>query len=268
VAIAVAPNGGRRTKADHARLPITSAELARTASGCVEAGAAMMHLHVRDAQGRHVLDAGAYRRALHAIKNEVGDRLVLQITSEGIGTYTPEQQMAVVKAVKPEAASLALRELAPTTEAEPAFFEFLAWMKREHVAPQMIVYSVEEAVRLNALLQQGRLPWPTVPVLFVLGNYSGTEAVPADLLPFLAEGAPAFDEWMVCAFGRQESACVVAAALFGGSVRVGFENNVQRASGAPAVDNATQVRAAAQLLQVVGCGLLTGPQLRQRWEKL
>ena len=61
IAIAVAPNGGRKTKADHPALPLTPAELAATAAECLEAGAAMIHVHVRDANGRHLLDADAYR---------------------------------------------------------------------------------------------------------------------------------------------------------------------------------------------------------------
>ena len=54
--IMVAPNGARKTKADHPALPITPAELAATASACLEAGAAAIHLHVRDRDGGHTLE--------------------------------------------------------------------------------------------------------------------------------------------------------------------------------------------------------------------
>ena len=60
VAIAVAPNGGRRVKVDHPAIPLTAKELAETAAECLEAGAAMIHVHVRDAGGGHLLDADAY----------------------------------------------------------------------------------------------------------------------------------------------------------------------------------------------------------------
>ncbi len=75
VPIAVAPNGGRRTKADHPALPMTPEELARTAAECLDAGAAMIHVHVRDRDGKHLLDAEAYRQAIGAIRAEVRDRL-------------------------------------------------------------------------------------------------------------------------------------------------------------------------------------------------
>ncbi len=119
MAIAVAPNGGRRTQADHPALPLTPAELARVAAECRDAGAAMIHTHVRDRDGDHLLDAEAYRAAIAAIRAEVGDDLVLQITSESLGRYRPEEQMAVVRATRPEAVSLALRELPRTRPPSP-----------------------------------------------------------------------------------------------------------------------------------------------------
>src|SRR5688572_22904819 len=112
-AIAVAPNGGRRGKADHPALPIGPRELASTAAACLEAGAAMIHVHVRDRDGGHLLDADAYRETTNAIRDAVGERLVIQVTSESVGRYQPAEQMAVVRATRPEAVSLALRELVP-----------------------------------------------------------------------------------------------------------------------------------------------------------
>ncbi len=113
VVLAVAPNGGRKTKADHSALPLTAGELARTAAECLERGASMVHLHVRDAEGRHCLDPEAYRSAFASICQEVGDRLVLQITSESLGRYSPAEQRTAALRTNPEAVSLALRELAP-----------------------------------------------------------------------------------------------------------------------------------------------------------
>src|SRR3954465_13694285 len=106
VAIAVAPNGGRRAKADHPAIPLTIPELARVAAESLDAGAAMIHAHIRDAQGRHLLDAATYRDATAAIRRSVGEKLVIQVTSESIDRYQPAEQIAVIKAVKPEAVSL------------------------------------------------------------------------------------------------------------------------------------------------------------------
>jgi uncharacterized protein (DUF849 family) len=266
IAIAIAPNGGRKTRADHPALPLAPAELAATAAECLEAGAAMIHVHVRDADGRHLLDADAYRAATAAIHGAVGDRLVVQITSEALGIYRPEEQMRVVRETRPEAVSLALREYLGDGGDEMAFADFLAWLAREKVMPQIILYDAEDARRLGALRAKGALPWENVPVLYVLGRYTKTQqSAPADLLPFLAPAAPRFGSWMVCAFGRDEAACVSAAALLGGHARVGFENNLLLPDGSTATSNADLVRAVTAIIGAAGRGTMTADEMRRRW---
>lgn len=265
-AIAVAPNGGRRTKADHPALPMTSDEIALTAAACLEAGACMIHVHVRDREGGHVLDADAYRATIAAVRAEVGDRMVVQITSEALGIYRSAEQMAVVRDVRPEAVSLALRELVPESSQESAFADFLAWLRRESVTPQIILYSPEEAVRLADLEARGLFPFNDVPVLYVLGRYAaGQRSSPADLLPFIAPGMPRFAHWTACAFGAREIACVTAAALLGGHMRVGFENNLYLPGGAVAPDNAALVAMSRSTVAACGVTIATAADLRAAW---
>ncbi|MBZ9672813.1 3-keto-5-aminohexanoate cleavage protein [Mesorhizobium sp. ES1-3] len=266
VAIAVAPNGGRRSKADHPGLPMTPAELARTAAECLEAGAAMIHLHVRDRDGRHILDPDAYRAATAAIRQTVGNAMVVQITSEALGVYQPGRQMEVVRETRPEAVSLALRELVPDRDAEPVFASFLGWLKRERVLPQIILYDPGEALYLCDLQRRGMIPWDDIPVLFVLGRYTTSQqSAPTDLLPFLSPGIPAFRSFMVCAFGRDEAACVSAGALLGGDARVGFENNLLLPDGSTAPTNAFLVDTVARMLRGFGRPIRTPASLRHAW---
>lgn len=264
LAIAVAPNGGRRTKADHPAIPLNPDELARTAAECLEAGAGMIHVHVRRSDGRHLLDADAYRQAIAAIRAATGERMVIQITTEALGIYAPAEQVAVLKSVRPEAASLALREIVPDEAAEPAFAETLSWMKRENVLPQIILYDPSEAARLAGMVRRGLVPWRDIPVLFVLGRYTVSQtSQPADLLPFLAPDMPRFANWSVCAFGRHEAACVTAAALLGGHVRVGFENNLLLPDGRVAPSNAALVEAVATAARALGLGLCDAVAIRE-----
>lgn len=268
-AIAVAPNGGRRTKADHPAIPLGPKELGETAAAARDAGAAMIHVHVRKPDGTHLLDADAYAEAIDGIRAAVGDGLVIQMTSEALGVYSPLEQIAVVKAVAPEAVSLALRELCPTADDEPAFAEFLLWLKAHAVVPQFILYAMDEFARLNALIRRGLVPWADPPVLFVLGRYTaGQTSAPADLLPFLAPNLPRPAHWMTCAFGRRETACATAAALLGGHVRVGFENNLYLPDGNLAADNAASVAAATAALAACGLRPATAAELRQSWADL
>ncbi|MHA1599614.1 MAG: 3-keto-5-aminohexanoate cleavage protein, partial [Alphaproteobacteria bacterium] len=91
--LTVAPNGARRGHADHPALPITPDEIGRCAAACADAGAAMIHLHVRDRDGGHSLDADAYRAAIDAVRREAGERIIVQVTSEAVGIYEPAEQM-------------------------------------------------------------------------------------------------------------------------------------------------------------------------------
>lgn len=266
VAIAVAPNGGRRTKADHPALPITPDELADVAAASLDAGAAMIHVHVRDRDGHHLLDAEVYRAATAAIRASVGDRLVLQITSEALGLYRPEEQMRVVLETQPEAVSLALRELVPDPMHEAGFAAFLETLRVEKVTPQIILYTPEEASYLAALTGRGLIPFDNLPVLYVLGRYAvGQTSRPADLLPFLAPGIPAARHWMVCAFGGQEAACVTTAALLGGHARVGFENNLFLPDGTLASGNQDLVVATRRAIEPCGLTLADADALRSQW---
>jgi uncharacterized protein (DUF849 family) len=264
VVLTVAPNGGRKTKVDCPLLPLSADELARTAAECIERGASMIHLHVRDAEGRHCLDPEVYRATIGRICQEVGDRLVLQITSESIGRYSPAEQRAAVLKTNPEAVSLALRELAPEEADEKDFCDFLRKLKQMRIWPQIILYTPAEAERLGAMLKQGLIPFDKLSVLYVLGRFALTRtALPRDVLPFLAPEMPRFESWSVCAFGRREAACVTAAALLGGHGRVGFENNLALPDGARARSNAELVGAAAHALEAVGLQAQTAEGLRQ-----
>ena len=264
VVVTVAPNGGRKTKADHPALPLTAEELARTAAECLERGASMIHLHVRDAEGRHCLDPEAYRATIAQICQEVGDKLVLQITSESLGHYSPAEQRAAVLRTNPEAVSLALGELAPEAPDERDFCIFLSKLKQMRIWPQIILYTPAEAERLGAMVKQGLIPFDRLAVLYVLGRYSLTRTgAPRDLLPFLAPDMPRFASWSVCAFGRRETACVTAAALLGGHARVGFENNLSLPDGGRAESNAELVGAAAAALEAVGLGPQTADRQRE-----
>lgn len=250
IAIAVAPNGARKTHVDHPALPITPDELAACARQCVEAGAAMLHLHVRRPDGTHSLEPDDYRPAIATVQRAVGDALVLQITTEAVGIYTPEQQMASVRALQPEAISAALRELVPDAAHEAEAARFFGELAAARTAIQYILYSADDVVRYRDLRARGVLPPPSdMPhwVLFVLGRYSaGQRSDPSDLLPFLqawAEGGEitANVPWAMCAFGPREAECALTAALLGGHARLGFENNMMLPDGSTAPNNAALV---------------------------
>lgn len=263
--LANAPNGASRTKADHPALPMTADEIGETAARILDAGAAMIHVHVRDAAGRHLLDADAYRAATAAIRARVGQKLVVQVTTEAGGRYEAPAQMRVIRALRPEAVSVALRELFADPKLETEAADFLGWLRRERIALQMILYSAEEVQRYAGLKARGVIPAGNDFPLFVLGRYTaGQVSTPADLDPFLAAATETklTDPWSMCAFGQHENACAVHAASLGGHVRVGFENNLLLPDGGRAPDNAALVRLAAQAARAAGRSLATADDAR------
>lgn len=268
IAIAVAPNGARKTHADHPALPITPDELAACARQCVDAGAAMLHLHVRRPDGTHSLEPDDYRPAIAAVQRAVGDALVIQITTEAVGIYTPEQQMASVRALQPEAISAALRELVPDAAHEAEAARFFGELAAARTAIQYILYSADDVVRYRDLRARGVLPDAPHWVLFVLGRYSaGQRSDPADLLPFLQAWADGGDitanvPWAMCAFGPREAECALSAALLGGHARLGFENNMALPDGSTAPDNAALVTNLRQHLDALHRPLASAADLR------
>jgi uncharacterized protein (DUF849 family) len=262
-AIAVAPTGARRGKADHPRLPIGIAEIARDAAEALEAGAAMIHLHVRDAKGRHTLEAELYRDAIAEVRRTVGERLLVQITTEAVGRYRPDEQMAVVDAVRPEAVSIALREILPEGGDETAVARFFARTAARATAVQIIVFGAAELARAEAFAARGVLP-ERFSTLAVLGRHSPAGATQAELDAYLAAGFSG-RPWMVCAFGPGEAGFAAQAAQAGGDARVGFENNLHLPDGTVAPSNAAIVAAAADEARASGRRLATADELRARW---
>lgn len=263
VAIAVAPNGARRSRHDHPMLPTTPQQLAACAADCLAAGATMLHLHVRDAQERHSLDPDDYRAAIAAVRTRVGEEMILQITTESGGRYAPPEQMACAEALAPEAVSIAIRELFRDPPNETAVGEFLRRMAARGTLIQYIVYTPDDLANCVRLHAAGVIAQARPQMLFVLGSYAEQRTGrPTDLLPMLAALPPGWP-WSICAFGPDELHCAAAAALLGGQVRVGFENNTQLPSGATAADNAALVRATTAALAPLGMRPATCAEARR-----
>jgi uncharacterized protein (DUF849 family) len=266
VILAVAPNGSRRGKANHPAIPLSKEDILREAPAWRDAGVSVLHLHIRDEGGGHSLDPGAYKDVLAALRGVIGRDMVLQMTTEAGGVYQREAQMAVVREVRPEAVSLALREIASKDEQKGEFAEFLGWMHKEGIAPQVILYDREDLNRLTAWIKDGAIDGAETSVLYVLGRYTADQTSnPVDLLGFLGIETLPFRDWMVCAFGPNESRCAALAALLGGHVRVGFENNFHLPDGRIAESNAELVAATASLLDALHVPLATADDARALW---
>jgi uncharacterized protein (DUF849 family) len=208
-----------------------------------------------------VLDAALYEQALAEVAARAGPDALVQVTTEAAGRYKPDAQIALIRALRPAAVSIALREILPDPSDDAArrrFRELCHWMNTEAIWPQFILYQPDHVETLLRLQGDGDIPFAEPFLLFVLGRYrDGQVATPADLPPFLDALGDAKATWMICAFGAQEHACAQAAMAAGGHVRIGFENNIHLPDGDVAGSNADLIAVAAEAARTSGRGVMT-----------
>lgn len=244
----VAPNGARLQKADHPALPITLDDIIECARDCHAAGADGLHLHLRDADGGHLLDAQAYRAAVKAIVQAVPG-LAIQITTEAAGRYGPAHQRMIARDSGCDAVSISIREMAQGGTTGLA--DFYADLAARGIAVQHILYDANDGAMLAHILPEALLRAADLQLIFVLGRYTdGQVSDPATLSAFLAWASDLglAPDWAVCAFGQGETACLEAAIKAGGKCRVGFENARVNRDGSIAANNAERVATIAALM--------------------
>lgn len=258
----MAPNGARKTKVDHPALAIGFEEIVAEAEAAWAAGADAIHLHVREDDGGPSLDPGRYREAMDEIARRTDGGLKIQASTETVGGFTRADIDALLRALRPPSASVSLRDYAPDPADGAAYRQLMDWAAGDGVALQHILFHPDEMDALAALAP----PDAPMALLFVLGRYEdGPPSAPRALLDYLAalEGSALKDRvtWMVCAFGRPETACLAAAAALGGHCRVGFENNFEHADGRIAASSAERVAAIRAVLTSIGAPRATPESL-------
>jgi len=245
--IMVAPSGARRQQSDHPALPITLDEILDTATACSTAGADALHLHVREDDGSHSLDTGRYREAIDALAQRLPD-LRIQITTESVGIYSPAEQHHCLSTLQPDWASVCVREIAADPAVAARLYRDCA---EQGTAIQHILFGPSCAAQLTRWWQDGTVAPTQNAVIHVLGQY-------ADSIHGTPEDVPArralidTDDWMVCAFGDQEHACLAAAHAAGGDLRVGLENSLGLGGDHRWADNAESVTALRARLNPAG----------------
>lgn len=262
--LAVAPNGAYKQKSDHPELPINIDEIVDCTIQAQQAGASLLHLHIRDQQNRHTLDANTYRHTIDAIHDALGDLIIIQITSEAANIYTSDEQIKCIKTVNPECVSIALREIIPDRQSIPDAQALFHWCAEYRCRIQFVLYDEKDLLRYFNYIDQGVIPDVAHSILFVLGRYARKQQSSIeDLEPFLRHQHKFIAPWTVCAFGALEQACLIEAAHRGGHMRQGFENNLLRPNGALAENNAQQLVETAHAVLEQGMQLTNTGEARK-----
>jgi len=247
----VAPNGARKVKKDHPAVPLTISEIVATAKSCNEAGAGAIHLHVRDKEGQHVLDAGLYKEALNELEHQVPN-MHIQVTTEAIGKYSPADMRKLAYDVIPPGTSIGTSELIPTRKPEEEDIKLYKYLTEVGTKIQHILYKPEDIDLLVELLNKAEIQINDAWCLFVIGHYSGRISYPENISLFvkkMKEHKINLD-WAICAFRKEEMSCLEKAISLGGKIRVGFENSLFMPNGEIAPDNHIKVDAVNKLFQL------------------
>ena len=266
--ITCAVTGNIVTREHHPRLPVTSEEIASAAIDAARAGAAIVHIHVRDPQtGRGSMRVDLYRAVLDRIRNSGVDVIVNLTTGEG-GRFTPsdneprvaaegttlskpELRVAHVVELRPEMCSLDFNTMVSGRNVVINTPRNVRTMAEAIVAagskPELEVFDSGDIHMALDLLAEGVLPKPAL-FQIVTGVKYGAASTPQTLM-YLKSLLPPDCEWTAFGLGRMEFPIAAQSFLLGGHVRVGFEDNVYIRKGELARDNAQLVEKAMRIVR-------------------
>lgn len=256
--ITVAPTGAELSKADVPALPTTLEELIATAKACQQAGAGMIHVHLRDAEDKSCLDPGKLREAVVALKEETD--LVVQLSTGGGISDSFAARVAVLDAA-PDSCSLTCGTVNFGDEVFANPWGLITLLHKEcqdrGIVPEYELFDLGHAATLHRLLDQhGAPPNGRIHADLVLGVPGGLPGT-AEAVITVANALPAGATWSATGVGRTTLPVALAALAAGGHLRVGLEDTVTFAKGRPVKDNAELVARAAALAELAQRPALT-----------
>src|SRR5580698_10148588 len=249
--ITVAPTGAEADKAAVPALPVTLDELVGTAKECEAAGAAVIHVHIRDQAARPTLDRGRLTDTVTALRE--GTDLIVQLSTGGAVTDSFSGRLAVLDAA-PDACSLTCGTVnfGDDVFSNPWTFikELYQLTQERQVVPEFELFDLGHVATLHRLLHEfGPPAGGHVHCDLVMGVPGGM----AGDLPTLAAAVNALPDgatWSATGIGRTTIPVMYSALAAGGHLRVGMEDTLTYSRGRPVAANAELVARAAQLAEI------------------
>ncbi|MBL9036849.1 MAG: 3-keto-5-aminohexanoate cleavage protein [Rhodospirillaceae bacterium] len=247
--ITVAITGSQPTKEQNPAVPIHPAEQVESTHAAFEAGASLVHIHVRDEQGKSSSDINRFREVQAGIAKHCPG-MIIQFSTGGRGRLAEERGASV--SLKPDMASLATGSVNFATiiyENPPQMVESLAKdMLVNDVKPEVEIFDLAMLYNAKTLVEKGMLKAPAH-VQFVLGIPNALP-VREKLLDFmieeLADQLPGAT-WTAAGIGRFQLEVNHWALKRGGHARTGLEDNIFFEKGRLAASNAELVKRVADL---------------------
>lgn len=262
VIITAAIVGAEVTRKETPYLPLTAEEIAEEAVKCREAGAAVIHLHVRDLEGKPTQDRETFKKVIAAIKEKTD--VVIQVSTGGAVGMTPEERLQPVD-LQPEMASLTPGSVNFGDDVFlnlPKDVEYFAQkMKELKVKPEIEVFDAGMVENAKILVKKGLLT-PPLHFNFVLGVPGGMPATVKNLL-YLTEIIPPGSTWTVSGIGRHQLMLNTAGLILGGHVRTGLEDNIYYTKGVLAQGSSELVARVARIARELGRTPATPEEARE-----
>ncbi|HET9821237.1 MAG TPA: 3-keto-5-aminohexanoate cleavage protein [Burkholderiaceae bacterium] len=244
--ITAALTGAEVTRAQQPALPITPEEVAQAAWECAQAGAAIVHVHARRADGSSTQEAAAYRAIIEAVRARCD--VIVQVSTGGAVGMTAAERLAPVT-LRPEMATLSMGSVNFGDDVflnTPGDMEdFLHAMRAHGVVPEFEIFDAGMLATLARWVRKGLVAAPAH-VDFVLGVPGAMPGTPEALM-YLRSQLPAGFSWTVAGIGAAQLPLTTLAVVLGGHVRVGFEDNIYLRRGQLAGSNAQFVQRIAAI---------------------
>lgn len=261
--------GNVPTRATNPHVPVSTSEIIDDALAVAEAGATMLHLHARDAEGRPTWRPEAFAPILSGIRRHNRD-VILIVTTSGRNCPQPEQRAAVLEMdgdAKPDMGSLSLGSLnfptGPSMNAPETILFLADRMRQRGITPELEAF---EPGWLNTAFYMRRKGWlpETCYINLLLGSLGSMPGRVDDLCAMVRD-LPCDWTWSAAGIGRHQLAMNAAAIIMGGHVRVGIEDNLyfDFAERAPA-SNPALVQRIVRLAGEMGRPIAKAPEVRRQ----
>jgi 3-keto-5-aminohexanoate cleavage enzyme len=262
--ITAAITGSRITREITPYIPITPAEIVQSAYECWQAGASIVHIHVRDPNtGQGTQDVAVFRQVVEPLREKTD--LILCLTTSGIpGRNLPTEDRIAPVDLKPELASFDAGSInlgGTVFINSPEFLDRAAEkMKENGVKPEIEIFDLGMIITSLRMRDQGKLADP-LHFQFVLGTPWGAPATPKSFL-HLHEHIPDNSTWSIIGIGKGHLPMSMMALAMGGHIRVGLEDNIYYSKGVLAETNAQFVERIVRISREYGREVATPAEAR------
>jgi uncharacterized protein (DUF849 family) len=250
VVLTAALTGPIATKADNPALPTTPEEIATAARGAWEAGAAVVHVHLRDGAGKPTADLETARRTVGLI--EEACPALIQV-STGVGLEVSYEERCRLVEVRPRMATLNVCSMSfgsgEFRNPPDGVRRLAARMRELGVKPELEVYDTGHLDVALALHAEGLLEEP-LQFSIVMGVRGGMAADPDQLIAFVRRLPPG-SIWQVIAIGRWNLPMTAIGLAMGGNARTGMEDTLVLRKGMPVSSNAELVARLANVARAL-----------------